>query len=200
MEAYSGMGSGERQNLLCTYLAILVVVTVIDLLLARFAVISSSIALGVSGLYFSVPFMILFALWFGGWGAIAAYIGCFVGAGMLAGMPTGVNIYWSLADLWQVLIPLLAFKISNVDVALRTGRDIGIFLVFGWIMNNVVGAAWGASTLALGGIVPWSNVPSIFVGWLIGNLMVTIAVAPLLLRLVTPLLQRRGVLVKDYWF
>ncbi len=195
-----GMGSGERQKSLSTCLAIFAAATVINLLLARFAVVSSSIALGVSGLYFSVPFMILFALWFGGWGAIAAYVGCFVGAGMLSGMPTAVNIYWSLADLWQVLIPLLAFKKLNANVALRTGRDIGIFLVFGWIINNVIGAVWGASTLALAGITSWTSVSNIFIGWLMGNLVVTIAIAPLSLRFMTPLLQRRGVLIRDYWF
>jgi len=45
--------------------------------LAAFGVITYPIALVVSGLYFSVAFIIAFALWFGGWGVIAAYVGCF---------------------------------------------------------------------------------------------------------------------------
>ncbi|MCP8304890.1 MAG: hypothetical protein H3Z50_05425 [archaeon] len=66
------------------------------------------------------------------------------------------------------------------------------------MLNNLVGAGWGASTLALGGIASWNDVPSIFVGWLIGNLIVTIAIAPLLLRYITPFIQKARLDVRKY--
>ena len=193
------IGSGKKEKSLHTYLVFLIIITAINSLLARFGVITYPVGPGSSGLYFSVAFMITFTLWFGAWGAIAAYIGCLIGAGMLAGMPLDVNIYWSLADLWQVLIPLMAFKTFDADVGLRTRRDFLIFLIFGWMLNNVVGAGWGASTLALGGIASWNDVPSIFLGWLIGNLIVTIAIAPLLLRYITPFIQKAKLDVRKYW-
>ncbi len=143
--------------------------------------------------------MIAFALWFGGWGVIAAYVGCFIGAGVLGGVPLNVNLYWSLADLWQVLIPLAAFKAFDADIGLRTRRDFLIFLIFGWLLNNLVGAGWGASMLAIGGIASWNDVSSIFAGWFIGNLIVTIVITPLLLRYITPHIQKAGVCVKKYW-
>jgi hypothetical protein len=74
---------------------ILLLITVVNSLLARFGVIACPIGPGSSGLYFSVAFMIPFTLWFGAWGAIAAYLGCFIGAGVLAHMPLTLNLYWS---------------------------------------------------------------------------------------------------------
>ena len=193
------MGEEGLKRPLYTYLVILVGVTLINTVLARFGVIARPIGLGCSGLYLSVAFMIAFALWFGGWGVIAAYVGCFIGAGLLGGMPHGVNLYWSLADVWQVLIPLAAFKAFDADVGLKTRRDFLIFLIFGWLLNNVAGAGWGASMLAVGGLASWNDVPGIFTGWLIGNLIVTIAITPILLRYFTPRIQKAGLLVKQYW-
>jgi hypothetical protein len=130
---------------------------------------------------------------------LAAYLGCIVGAGWLGGMPFGINLYWSLADVWQVLIPPAAIKSFKADVGLRIKRDLAVFIGFGWLLNNIAGAAWGASTLALGGLASWSEAPVIFTGWLIGNLIVTGAIAPLLLRYGTPWIEEHELLVTGYW-
>lgn len=188
----------ESKRPIRAYLIILILVTILNALLSRFAVIAWAIAPGASSLYFAVAFMIVFALWFGAWGAIAAYFGCVLGAG-LTGMPLAVNLYWSLADLWQVLIPLIALRKLNVDVSLRSKRDFLLFLVFGWLLNNLAGAAWGAGTMALGGVIGWEAVPGTFAGWFIGNLMVTIVIAPVLLRYVTPMVRKSGLLATRYW-
>ena len=180
------------------YIAILIALIILNSLLARFGVIAYPVVPGVSALYFAVAFMIAFTLWFGAWGAIAAYIGCFIGAG-LGYVPLDVNLYWSLANLWQVLIPLAAFKALNADVGLGTRRDFFIFLAFGWILNSIIGAAWGTSMLAIGGVDSWNDVPYTFIGWFIGNLIVTIAITPLLLRFSTPSIEKAGILVKKYW-
>ncbi|WP_455284928.1 hypothetical protein, partial [[Eubacterium] cellulosolvens] len=92
--------AGERG--LGMYLVILVLTTIVNSILARLGVIARPIGPASSGLYFSVAFMIVFALWFGAWGVIAAYAGCCIGAGILGGMPHSVNLYWSVADIWQV--------------------------------------------------------------------------------------------------
>ena len=170
-------------------------ITFLNTILARFGVIARPIGLGSSGLYFSVAFRLVFALWFGGWGVLAAYTGCYLGAGMLSGMPFDSNLYWSLADVWQVLIPLAAFKAFDANVGLRTKRDLSVFLGFGWLLNNLAVAAWGASTLALGGLAAWHDVPGIFSGWLGGNLVVTMAITPILLRYGTGYLRARKLLV-----
>jgi len=189
------IGDNQKQKSLYTYIIILIIITIINSVISRFAVITWKIAPGVAVLYFAVAFMIAFALWFGMWGAIAAYIGCFIGAGMTAGLPPDVNVYWSLADLWQVLIPLIAFKTSGADVGLKTKRDFLIFLIFGIVLNNLVGAIWGSITITPG--VSWKQ--DMFVSWFITNLIVTIVITPLLLRYITPYIKKSGLYVRNYW-
>jgi hypothetical protein len=191
--------STKSRHGIFTYLIILVILIVINSLLARYAAVAWSSAPGVSELYFAIAFMIPFALWFGAWGAIAAYAGCIIGAG-LGAMPLTVNLYWSLADLWQVLIPLVAFKAFHADISLKTKRDFYIFITFGWLLNNLVGAAWGSTMLAVGGVSAWSEVTKTFATWLAGNLLVTIVISSLLLRYVTGYFEKWNLTVKGYWF
>jgi hypothetical protein len=181
-----------------TYLIILAMITLINTLLSRFAEITVSNNPGVTTFYFAVAFMIVFTLWFGAWGAIAAYAGCIIGAG-LSTMPFSVNVYWSLADLWQVLIPLVAFKAFNADAGLKTKRDFLIFLIFGLLLNNLAGAIWGSIMLSVGGVSAWNSVPNTLIVWFAGNLVVTLVIATLLLKYITPYIIQRGLFIKGYW-
>jgi hypothetical protein len=188
----------KNKHPICVYLIILVLASLLNTLLSRFVVVIWEIAPGVSALYFAVAFMIPLALWFGAWGAIAAYIGCVASAGM-TGMPLTVNLYWSLADLWQVLIPLLAFRFSKVDAGLNTRRGLVFFLIFGWLFNNLAGAVWGSTMLAVGGVITGDAILKAFAGWFGGNLIVTILISPVLLKYATPYIRKTGFYVRDYW-
>ena len=156
----------------------------------------------VSWLYIAVAFMILFTLWFGAYGAIAAYVGTFIGAllssGELASHPE-VAFYWAIAGLLQVLIPLVALRSFDVDLSLANIRDVNLLVIFGVIINNVIGAAWGAWTLSLGNIITPDKIGSAFSTWLIGNIIVTIVIVPLALRCLTPRIQKSRIFVKNYW-
>jgi len=184
-----------------SFLVLTIGLIIINTLLARFAVLALPFAgaPGVSGLYIAVAFMILFALWFGGYGAIAAYAGCFIGAGVLSGIPVQVNWYWSLAGLWQVLIPLVAFRMLNADLALSKRRDILIFVIFGVLVNNAFGTLWGTVTLAVGNMIAWAEVTPAFVAWCIGNIVVTAVIVPLALFYGTPRIQKTKIFVRNYW-
>jgi hypothetical protein len=174
---------------------------IINMLLARFAVLvlPFSGTPGVSSLYIAIAFMILFTLWFGGYGAIAAYAGCFIGSGVLGGVPLSVNWYWSLSGLWQVVIPLVAFRLLHVDPALDKRRDLLVFVIFGLVINNAFGALWGTVTLAVGHVISWSDVTPAFFAWFIGNVIVTVLIVPLALRHITPRIRKSKVFVKNYW-
>jgi hypothetical protein len=184
-----------------TFLLMLIALIIINTLLARFAVLvlPFSGAPGVSILYIAIAFMILFTLWFGGYGAIAAYAGCFIGSGVLSGIPAGVNWYWSLSGLWQVLIPLVAFRMLSVDPGLGKRRDMIIFIVFGLVINNAFGALWGTVTLAIGNMIAWADVTPAFFIWFIGNVIATALIVPLALRHGTPHIQKTKVFVRNYW-
>ena len=181
------------------YIVILLILIIVNTLLARFAIITGAIGPGVAKFYFAVPFMIVFTLWFGAWGAVAAYLGCFIGAGMLGAMPFNVNLYWSLADVWQVVVPLLAFRELRANVGLKTRKDLIVFLLFGWVLNNLVGAGWGSISLAIGELASWRDVPVLFASWFSTNLLVTLVIAPLTLRYATPFILKSGLYIQKYW-
>jgi len=179
-------------------IVIFALITLANILLARYAALSLSNVEGVVTFYFAVAFMIAFALWFGVWGAVAAYIGCLIGSGIPAGLPLQVNLYWSLADLWQVLVPLVAFWLLKADVGLRCKRDFAVFAVFGLFLNNLAGALWGSGMLVLGGNFSSADFASLFSNWFLGNLVVTVLITPLLLRFVTPFLKKKGLFVPTF--
>lgn len=157
---------------------------------------------GVSLFYIAVAFMILFTLWFGLYGAIAAYVGTLVGSGLLATESLSrhpkIAVFWAVASLLQVLIPLAAVRFYGVDLAMKNTRDWTVFLLFGVLINNLAGAAWGAFTLSL---IPGSavNIAQVFVTWLIGNIIVTILIVPPALRFGTEKVQGSKLFVKKYW-
>jgi hypothetical protein len=175
-----------------------------DTLLAWLSVkLAPASASGVSWIFMAVACMILFTLWFGAYGAIAAYVGTLVGSGFLASdrlvLHPEVAIIWAIAGLLQVLIPLVAFHTFKVDLLLENRRDRILFLVFGVLVNNIIGAAWGTLTLSIGNIIKTGDIPSIFSAWLIGNIIVTILIVPLALRYLTPKIQTSKLFVKYYW-
>jgi integral membrane sensor domain MASE1 len=143
--------------------------------------------------------MILFTLWFGAYGAIAAYVGT-----LLAGILTTesllqhpeIAIIWAVAGLLQVIIPLVAVRMFEVDLTLKNRRDWTIILLFAVLINNIVGAAWGAYTLSLLGPL---NIAGAFSTWLAGNIIITIMIVPLALRFFTEKISRSKLFVRKYW-
>jgi integral membrane sensor domain MASE1 len=155
---------------------------------------------GVAYIFPAIAFMILFTLWFGGYGAIAAYSGTLLGAGLLGSeillKNPQVAIIWAVAGLLQVLIPLVAVRSFEIDLTLENRRDVSLIILFGVVINNIIGAAWGAWTL---GLVEPGMMGSIFSTWLIGNVIVTILLVPVALKVFTPKLQKSRLFVKNYW-
>jgi integral membrane sensor domain MASE1 len=191
--------TGRREVPFYLRIALFFLLVCSNVLVAKYAVFSFSIAPGVSFFYTVVALMIVTTLWFGMYGAVAAYAGCYIGAGILSGVPPDVSLYWSLADFWQVIIPLVAFRVLKADPSLRSIRDLGILVVFGIILNNIAGALWGSATLALAGTIPWGEVPLVFYGWLIGNIIVCITLVPLGLYFITPTIREHKLFIRHYW-
>jgi hypothetical protein len=155
---------------------------------------------GIAYIYPAVAVTILFTLWFGGYGAIAAYVGTLIGSGLLATEALAKNpqiaVLWAVAGLLQVLIPLVALRSFEVDLTLENRRDVSLVILFGVVINNLVGAAWGAWTL---GLIEPGAMGSIFTTWLIGNVIVTLLIVPLALKFITPKIQKSRLFVKFYW-
>ena len=178
------------------------VLIVIDTLLAWASMtIFPSVAGGVaSWLYFAVAFMILFTLWFGAYGAIAAYAGTLVGLGLLASDTLArhpeIAVFWAIAGLLQVLIPLVAVRSFDVNLSMEGPRDYTYILLFGVLINNLVGAAWATWWISLAVTV---NMGAVFSSWLVGDVIVCALIVPLALRHFTPKVQKSRFFVKFYW-
>jgi hypothetical protein len=184
-----------------SFVILTLILIVIDILLAYASTKFMPAGMGgVAYIYPAVAFMILFTLWFGGYGAIAAYVGTLVGSGLMAieslSQNMGVAVLWAIAGLLQVIIPLIAVRYFEVDLTMQNRRDYTYIILFGVILNNLVGAAWAAWTL---GMVEPGTTGSIFTTWLIGNLVVTLLLVPLGLKLFTPMFQKSRLFVKNYW-
>jgi len=171
----------------------------VNSLVGKFVVFSFEVAPGVSYYYIVVALMVVFTLWFGMWGAIAAYFGCFIGSNLLSNLPPDISLLKSFSDFFQVIIPLLACKYYNVDISLKTRRDLLVLLVFGIILNNFVGAVWGSLFLVFGHIIPMSQFGSSFYAWFIGNVVICIIFVPILLHSLTPRIKEHELFVKGFW-
>ncbi len=154
---------------------------------------------GVALVYLAIVTMILFTLWFGAYGAIAAYVGTLL-AGVLSTesllQRPEIAVIWAVAGLLQVLIPLVAVRVFEVDLTMANRRDWTIILLFAVLINNIAGAAWGAFSLSLLGPV---NFAGIFSTWVIGNIVITLLVVPLALRFLTERVSTSKLFVKKYW-
>lgn len=154
---------------------------------------------GIAYVYIAVAFMILFTLWFGAYGAIAAYAGSLLGGVLttpsLLQRPE-IAMIWAVAGILQVVIPLVAVRKFEVDLTLQSRRDLTIIILFAVLINNLVGAAWGAFTLSLAEPV---NIATVFSTWLVSNIIVTLVIVPLALRFLTEKVSRSKLFVKQYW-
>jgi hypothetical protein len=155
---------------------------------------------GVALVYLAVVTMILSTLWFGTYGAIAAYVGTLLGG--LLSTPDLVQhpeiaVIWAVAGLLQVVIPLVAVRMFEVDLTLANRRDWTIILLFAVLINNIVGAAWGAFSLSL---LPGSiNFTGVFSQWLVSNIVLTVITVPLGLKFLTEKVSKSKLFVKQYW-
>lgn len=185
-----------------SFVILTLILILIDTFLAWLSVtVFPTVAGGViSWVFIAVAFMILFTLWFGCYGAIAAYVGTLAGSGLLVSDTLVYNphiaLIWAVAGLLQALIPLVAVRSFQVDLTMSGPRDYTYIILFGVIVNNLIGAAWAVWTLSL---VETVSFTSAFTAWFIGNAVVCILIVPLALRLFTEKVQKNRLFVRHYW-
>jgi hypothetical protein len=109
-------GAGTKRGITWRQPVACIISTVVCTALAIWAVIEAPVppAPGVSGLYVAAAVVPL-ALWFGVWGSIAGYLSCIFMA-LYVGYSLEFALVWSLADLFEGLIPLLAFRALKIEL------------------------------------------------------------------------------------
>ena len=161
---------------------------------------------GIGALFIAMGFGVPFTLWFGGWGLVMGYIGTTVGAGILSGLPLPVSIAFGVADiiifgslhvLYRGLAPVLGVDPIGRDVL--TKRGFVVFWIVGAIIPHVLGALYAVGLLYVVGFVPQDLLVVTFLGFWIGNMFVVLVIAPLLLRLLGPVVERQGLTSYGWW-
>ncbi|MFN8453509.1 MAG: hypothetical protein U0401_02380 [Anaerolineae bacterium] len=156
----------------------------------------------VSALFVAIGFGIPFALWFGGWGFIIGFLGGFLGSGLLAGTPLPVAIPFGLVDFIQFGIPLICYRTLAQNFGVdQLGRDVYtpkgfiFFLLTTVIPNNLLGGVLGVAILMGGGLIPADAFGASVIAWWIGNMIVTVIIAPILLRSLSSVVERMGLTI-----
>jgi hypothetical protein len=163
-------------------------------------------AVGMSALYVAMGFLAPFTLWFSGWGLVIATLAGIIGAGILSGMPLGVALVFGLVDMVSCLPILIAYRWLAPKFGLDPlGRDVYTpkgFVFFFLVVSAVtrlVSATYGIGVLYLFGLIPPDAVPISILGWFIGDMIVTVVIAPILMRALGPVVERQGLTVRGVW-
>jgi integral membrane sensor domain MASE1 len=154
-----------------------------------------NIAPNTPAFFIAIAFMVPFGIWYGWRGVLAAYLGCLCAMLItLPSIPVGWAMVFSLADMAEVAIPAVAFWYFKADPALKTIRDMGIYLVFGIVINSLAGAFIGTMTVFMAGINKYDSVLVSFGSWAGGDMVLIFLITSILLSFGTPILRRKGLL------
>jgi len=170
---------------------------------------------GISFFYFVYPFIIVFTLWWGVWGMLGGYIGCVIGAGLMVGLGVVPSVLYAFSDLVPFLIMFAVYRgflaKRGIDPLMRdlTDKDVrgtktkrGLawlwFIVLNVLVLNAISAEMGVGIqYALGLITPdifWG----FWLGWFVGDGIAMIIITPILVKGLTSLVERQG-LVNFGW-
>lgn len=137
--------------------------------------------------------------WFGAWGVIAGMFFPFISNAMSGSAPIPVSAAYLPANFIQGFLAVAAFKLMNGDPRLRTVRDWAIWIVFGVLLANFLGAFWGTYVLSWFGLITdQARIPALL-GWTIGNSIPSLIFGSILLKYVTPMVIRSKAFVKGWW-
>lgn len=137
--------------------------------------------------------------WFGAWGVIAGMFFPFISNAMSGSAPIPVSAAYLPANFIQGFLAVAAFKFLNGDPRLRTARDWTIWVVFGVLLANFLGAFWGTYVLSWFGLITdQARIPALL-GWTIGNSIPSLIFGSILLKYVTPMVIRSKAFVKGWW-
>ena len=139
------------------------------------------------------------SIWFGWWGAIASGLFPLISNSLSGSAPLPVSFAYLPGNLLQGLVAGWAFRKFNAHPSLPTSKDWGVFILWGAIIPNAIGAAWGTTMLVSFGLITQAAQFVSFLGWFIGNTIPTIILGGLILKYVSPLVIRSKAFCKGYW-
>ncbi|MEI7884397.1 MAG: hypothetical protein WCI30_03505 [Clostridia bacterium] len=137
----------------------------------------------------AVSLYVVSGLWFGVWGIIGSCIGMIIG-NLIGGMPLSIVLLFQLCTIFEVALPMLAFRWFKCDPRLRDFKSIAIFLIFGALLNSAIGSLWSAWYVVLGQTAPELWLYAVLPSWFGGEAIGRAILGTLALLILTPFIQR----------
>jgi integral membrane sensor domain MASE1 len=139
------------------------------------------------------------AIWYGVWGGLAAALFPLISNSLSGSAPLPVSLSYLPANFLQGMIAGWAFRYFRTDPSLNSQKDWIIWIVFGAILPNLFGAAWGSTVLRLFGMITPAAHLITFAGWFVGNTIPTLILGSIILKFVSPLVVKTKAFCKGYW-
>lgn len=170
---------------------------------------------GISLFYFVYPFFLVFTMWWGIWGIISAYVGCVVGAGLMVGLGVVPSLAYSISDLVPPLVAFIVWRgflaqrgydplwrdLTDKEIAgvktKRAGQWFWFILVNGVVLNIISGFLGVGIEFEMG-LVPGGAFWYWWGGWVVGDGLAMVIITPVLVKGLTSLVERQG-LINHGW-
>jgi hypothetical protein len=104
---------------------------------------------------------------------------------------------WSPSTAYRWLAPRFGLDPLGRDV--YTPKGFILFFLLASVIIRLISATYGVGVLYLFGLLPPDAVPISWLGWFIGDLIVTVVIAPILMRGLGPVVERFGLTVRGIW-
>jgi integral membrane sensor domain MASE1 len=137
-------------------------------------------------------------LWFGLWGVVAGMFFPFISNALSGSAPIPVSAAYLPANFLQSFLAAASFRWFKADPRLRTGRDWVIWVVFGVLLANFLGAFWGTYVLKWFGLITGAARITALFGWFIGNTIPSLIFGSILLKYVSPMVLRSKAFAKGW--
>lgn len=138
-------------------------------------------------------------IWFGMWGGIASIVFPLISNAISGSASIVVSLAYVPGNFLQGMMAGWAFRLFKCDPRLKSGKDWAVFAIFGALICNLVGAAWGVMVLRLFGLIAPSSTLTVWLGWAIGNAVPSFILGAILLKFVSPLILKSKSFCKKYW-
>ena len=138
-------------------------------------------------------------IWYGGWGAIAGIVFPMISNSISGAVALPISICYIPGNLAQAAIGAWAFHKFDCDPRLKSAKDWIVFLLFGTVLANAIGAAEGNLVLYLFGMITVEAIPVSFFGWFVGNTVASAILGVIMLKFLSPLVMKTRTFCKGIW-
>lgn len=139
------------------------------------------------------------SIWYGAWGGIAGCLFPIISNAISGSAPLPVSMAYIPGNLAQAIIAGIAFRKFAADPRLLKAKDWINFTVWGVIVSNLIGAAWGSTILVWFKLIAPGAHLTVFIGWFIGNSVASWILGVVMLKYISPIVIRTKTFCKGYW-